>query len=139
LKAACIDLDGWDSHFVQDTVLPSRLTALGHGLSAFATDLGRDLDHVSVVVMSEFGRRVAENTSLGTDHGRGGAAFVLGGGVHGGVHGRWPGLTSDLLEGPGDVPVANDYRDVLWPVLQRHGAEDAASVFPGRALAPLPL
>jgi uncharacterized protein (DUF1501 family) len=131
LKVACVDLDGWDSHFVQDTVLAPRLTALAHGLSAFATDLGQDLDRVSVVVLSEFGRRVAENTSLGTDHGRGGVALVLGGGVTGGVHGAWPGLREDLLEGPGDVAVANDYREVLWPVLQRHGASDRAAMFPG--------
>lgn len=139
LKAACVDLDGWDSHFVQDSVLAPRLRALSHGLSAFATDLGRDLDRVSVVVISEFGRRVAENTSLGTDHGRGGAAFVLGGGVQGGVHGAWPGLKSDLLEGPGDVPMANDYRDVLWPVLQRHGASSLATVFPGFTSSALPM
>lgn len=131
LKVACVDLDGWDSHFVQDTVIAPRLTALGHGLSAFATDLGTDLDHVSVLVISEFGRRVAENTSLGTDHGRGGACLILGGGVTGGVHGTWPGLREDLLEGPGDVAMANDYRDVLWPVLARHGATDRAAMFPG--------
>jgi uncharacterized protein (DUF1501 family) len=130
LKVACVDLDGWDSHFVQDTVIAPKLTALGHGLSAFATDLGKDLDHVSVVVISEFGRRVAENTSLGTDHGRGGTCLILGGGVTGGVQGKWPGLTSDFLEGPGDVAVANDYREVLWPVLKRHGALDRAGMFP---------
>jgi uncharacterized protein (DUF1501 family) len=116
---------------VQDTVIAPRLSALAHGLSAFATDLGKELDRVSVVVISEFGRRVAENTSLGTDHGRGGTCLVLGGGVTGGVHGTWPGLSSDFLEGPGDVAVANDYRALLWPVLQRHGATDAAPLFPG--------
>ncbi len=130
LKVACVDLDGWDSHFVQDTVISPRLTALAHGLDAFATDLGRDLDQVSVVVISEFGRRVAENTSLGTDHGRGGACLILGGGVTGGVHGKWPGLAEDFLEGPGDVAVVNDYREVLWPVLQLHGANDRAGLFP---------
>ena len=139
LRAACVDLDGWDSHFVQDTVLPPRLTALGAGLAAFATDLGADLERVSVVVCSEFGRRVAENTSLGTDHGRGGACLVLGGGVRGGVHGAWAGLEGDALAGPGDVPVLNDYRDVLWPVLQRHGASAADAVFPGFASRPLAL
>jgi uncharacterized protein (DUF1501 family) len=139
LKAACVDLDGWDSHFIQNTVLPARLTALGQGLSAFATYLGSDLDQVSVVVISEFGRRVSENTSLGTDHGRGGAAFVLGGGTSGGVHCRWPGLASTALEGPGDLSVVHDYRDVLWPVLQRHGVSEAATIFPGFSPRPLPV
>ena len=57
--------------------------------------------------------------------------FVLGGGTKGGVRGPWPGLDPARLEGPGDVPVATDYRDVLAPVLARHGALSEA-VFPGR-------
>ena len=50
-------------------------------------------NRTTVVVMSEFGRRAAENSGLGTDHGRAGAMLVLGGHVVGGrVHGVWPGL-----------------------------------------------
>jgi uncharacterized protein (DUF1501 family) len=139
LRAACVDLDGWDSHFVQDSVIAPRLRALGAGLAAFATDLGPRLATTSVVVMSEFGRRVAENTSLGTDHGRGGALFVLGGGTRGGVHCRWPGLKEERLDGPGDVPVVHDYRDVLAAVLARHGDADLTRVFPGHQAAPLPV
>jgi len=139
LRGACVDLDGWDSHFAQETIVGPRMRALAHGLSAFATDLGPLLSRTSVVVMSEFGRRVAENASLGTDHGRGGVMFVLGGGTAGGMHCRWPGLEDDRLDGPGDLPVVHDYRDVLAAVLARHGAADASSVFPGRALQPLPV
>jgi uncharacterized protein (DUF1501 family) len=134
MRSACVDLDGWDSHFMQSSVMAPRINALGAGLAAFITDLGSVLDHVSIVVLSEFGRRVAENTSLGTDHGRGGVTFVIGGGVKGGVKGTWPGLNDDVLEGPGDVPVTTDYRDVLWPVLQRHGATNAHAVFPEHQL-----
>ena len=130
LRAACVDLDGWDSHFVQSTLLESQLRALGSGLAAFAQDLGPTLDTTSIVVMTEFGRRVAENASLGTDHGRGGAMFVLGGGTSGGVHCRWPSLRAQALDGPGDLPVVHDYRDVLAGVLARHGAVDLARVFP---------
>jgi uncharacterized protein (DUF1501 family) len=137
MRCACVDLDGWDSHFVQSTVMTPRINALGAGLAAFVADLGPALNRVSIVVLSEFGRRVNENTSLGTDHGRGGVTFVIGGGVHGGVKGNWPGLTEDVLEGPGDVPVTTDYRDVLWPVLQRHGAKHAGAVFPNHQLTPL--
>jgi uncharacterized protein (DUF1501 family) len=129
-RAITIDLDGWDSHFVQDTVLAGKLTALAAGLDAFATDLGARLAEVSVVVMTEFGRRVAENASLGTDHGRGGALFVLGGGTPGGMHCRWPGLQTGVLEGPGDVPVVHDWRSVVVPVLKRHGAMDLERVLP---------
>jgi uncharacterized protein (DUF1501 family) len=138
VRAATLDLEGWDSHFVQETVVAPRLRALALGLSAFARDLGPLLATTSVVVMTEFGRRVGENGSLGTDHGRGGAFFVLGGGTSGGVHCRWPGLGEGSLIGPGDLPVVHDYRDALAGVLARHGAGDRMDkVFPGRVIAPM--
>jgi uncharacterized protein (DUF1501 family) len=67
--------------------------------------------------------------------------FVLGGGIKGGqVLGAWPGLSRDILEGPGDLPVATNYRNVLAPILERHGiAGKLNQVFPGFALDPLPL
>ena len=139
VRAITIDLDGWDSHFVQDTVLAGKLTALAGGLNSFATDLGPRLADVSVVVMTEFGRRVAENASLGTDHGRGGALFVLGGGTPGGMHCRWPGLKSGVLDGPGDVPVVHDWRSVVAAVLRRHGATDLSRVLPEWAGKSLPV
>jgi uncharacterized protein (DUF1501 family) len=139
LLAACVDLDGWDSHFAQETIVAPRMRALARGLSAFATDLGPALERTSVVMMSEFGRRVAENASLGTDHGRGGVMLVLGGGTPGGMHCRWPGLDGDRLDGPGDLPVVHDYRDVLAAVLARHGGADPGTVFPGCSIRPLPV
>jgi uncharacterized protein (DUF1501 family) len=139
LVAATVDLHGWDSHFVQDQVLEPRLRALSLGLSAFATDLGRRLATTTVVVMSEFGRRVHENASLGTDHGRGGVMLVLGGGTRGGLHCRWPGLSDDFLDYPGDLPVVHNYRDVLAPVLARHGAGGLPAVFPRHQFQPLAL
>jgi uncharacterized protein (DUF1501 family) len=141
LEAASLDLNGWDSHFVQGTIMDPRMIQLSRGLSAFATDLGPDMKHTTLVVMTEFGRRVAENTSFGTDHGRGGVMLVLGGGVRGGrVYGRWPGLNDDVLKGPGDLPVTTNYRDVLAPILTRHSGEDyLQEVFPDYAMSPLPL
>lgn len=135
LAAACVDLAGWDSHFAQETIVAPRMRALALGLAAFATDLGPALSRTSVVVMSEFGRRVAENASLGTDHGRGGVMFVLGGGTPGGMHCRWPGLDEQGLDGPGDLPVVHDYRDVLSAVLRRHGSIHPAAVFPAHSPA----
>jgi uncharacterized protein (DUF1501 family) len=137
LRAACIDLHGWDSHIAQATWIAAPLRALGSALAAFATDLGSRLATTSVVVLSEFGRRVAQNASLGTDHGRGGVLFVLGGGTPGGVHCEWPGLSPESLEGPGDLPVVHDYRDALAGVLARHGTADLTQVFPDHSLAPL--
>jgi len=139
VEAASIDLDGWDSHFTQQTLLDPLAARLGQGLAAFRRDLGPRMATTTVVVMTEFGRRVRENSSFGTDHGRGSAMFVLGGGVKGGrVLGPWPGLKDDLLEGPGDLPVVNNYRDILAPILQRHGADagQLPRIFPDFTLTP---
>jgi uncharacterized protein (DUF1501 family) len=92
--------------------------------------------------MTEFGRRLEENSAFGTDHGRGSVMFVLGGGIQGGrVLGKWPGLTREVLEGPGDLPVVTNYRNVLWPLLQRHGATaDALTrIFPDFSPSPISL
>ena len=148
LEAASIDLPGWDSHFAQQGQVETLAVRLAGGLDAFRRDLGARMTTTTVVVMTEFGRTVEENTAFGTDHGRGAAMLVLGGGVRGGrVHGAWRGSSPDalerrgVLEGYGDLPVLNNYRNVLAPVLARHGADDAAmkSVFPGFALTPLSL
>lgn len=142
LDVASIDLGGWDSHFAQQTLIEPLMLKLANGLAAFRQDLGERMATTTVVVMTEFGRRVAENSAFGTDHGRGGAMFVMGGGVRGGrVMGGWPGLKSEMLEGPGDLPVWNNYRDVLAPVLVQHGAarEDLGRIFPDYELKPLGL
>ncbi len=125
LEVACLDMGGWDTHVAQGRDAgwqPTRLNDLGRALAAFAADLGPDMGHVTTVVMTEFGRRAAENSGLGTDHGRASCMFVLGGGVHGGmVHGRWPGLAEAQMEnagsGQGDLRVTTDYRDVLAEIL----------------------
>jgi uncharacterized protein (DUF1501 family) len=142
LDAASVDLGGWDSHFTQKTLIEPLMLRLAKGLAAFRQDLGARMATTTVVVMTEFGRRVAENSAFGTDHGRGSAMFVLGGGVKGGrVIGPWPGLKPEMLDGPGDLPVWNNYRDVLAPVLTRHGAnaEMLGKVFPDFGLKPLRL
>ena len=148
LEAASIDLPGWDSHFAQQGQVETLAARLATGLEAFRRDLGARLATTTVVVMTEFGRTVEENSAFGTDHGRGSAMFVIGGGVRGGrMYGDWRGLKPELLErrglleGYGDLPVLNNYRDVLAPVLQRHGATSAglAAVFPAYVLKPFTL
>jgi uncharacterized protein (DUF1501 family) len=141
LRAASLDLGGWDSHFGQATIMDPLMQRLARGLSAFYQDMGREMETTTVVAMTEFGRRLEENSAFGTDHGRGSVMFVLGGGIRGGrVLGKWPGLTREVLEGPGDLPVVTNYRNVLWPILQKHGARDAlARIFPDFTPAPLPL
>ncbi|HWB06538.1 MAG TPA: DUF1501 domain-containing protein [Verrucomicrobiales bacterium] len=135
LRAATIELGGWDSHFTQIPLTSGLMPRLAAGLASFYKDLGTAMREVHVVVMSEFGRRVAENVSLGTDHGRAGVAFVMGGGVKGGkVLSDWPqsGLLESALEGPGDLPVRHSFHHVLTPVLKRADpALNPDKVFPG--------
>lgn len=123
LEVACVDLGGWDTHFVQGSVnglQADSIKVLADGLAAFDADLKHDRDRVVTLVMTEFGRRIYENGSLGTDHGRGFAAIAIGTHVDGGkVHGDWPGLqeqTGDIL-GPAGLTIKYDYRSVLADVL----------------------
>ena len=108
---------------------------LADSLAAFLTDLGPWADKVTVVTISEFGRRVQENASGGTDHGYGNVMFLAGAGVKGGTYyGTWPGLSNNL---DGDLLVTTDYRSVLSEiVVSRFGASPAA-VFPGFVRSPV--
>lgn len=121
LESACIDLGGWDTHVNQGTVQGTQarlLTQLAEGLAAFHADLGDEMRGVTVVVMSEFGRRVAENGGRGTDHGHGGAMLVMNGSLAGTpVIANWVGLETDILDRGEDLPVTTDYRDVLAEIL----------------------
>ncbi len=138
LEVACIDLGGWDTHFVQggaEGQQAALIEQLGDGLHAFWKDLGSLNKDVSTIVMTEFGRRTYENGSLGTDHGRGFTLMAIGAGVNGGkVHGIYPGLEDDQYElGPGGLRITSDYRNVLAEVLSYHCA-DISEVFPGLEL-----
>ena len=139
LEVACINLDGWDTHFVQAGGLLDRAGELAKGLGGVRGQ-GRGR-RVTVVVVTEVGRRVEQNVTLGTDHGRGSVMFVMGPAVKGGkVFGKWPGLGPDVLEGPGDLPVTTDYRDVLGEIVtKRLGNAKSEAVFPGRELRSLGL
>ena len=132
---AAIDVGGWDTHFAQGSSegqMAGLLEQLGLGLAAFHEDLADSMDGITLVVMTEFGRRVYENASLGTDHGHAGLMFVLGGQVQGGrVHAQWPGLEPEQLFGPGDLAVTIDYRDVLAEVcLKRLNNTALDQIFP---------
>jgi uncharacterized protein (DUF1501 family) len=136
LEVAAIDLGGWDTHFAQSGIQANLLKDLSAGLAAFHAEMRDQLGSLTVVTMSEFGRRAAENGSLGTDHGHGSMMMVMGGHVNGGqVHGPWPGLSADQLVGPGDLAVTTDYRDVLGEIIQKRlGNPLVGEVFPGHAL-----
>ncbi len=138
LEVATIDVGGWDTHFAQgasEGLMAGLMTDLAQGLAAFHADLHEYLNRITVVVMSEFGRRVQENASLGTDHGHGSLMWMLGGNVVGDkVQGIWPGLQVGQLFGPGDLAVTTDYRDVLAEVVHKRLNNPAVDeIFPGYA------
>ncbi len=138
LVASTIDLDGWDTHFVQGTLIPSLMRDLAEGVDAFMTDLGPLRRRVTVAVMTEFGRRLRENSSFGTDHGAGSVMMLLGDGVAAaglsGVRSGWPDLSAEHLDEVGDAPAAIDYRALVGPILSRHSPGiDLGAVFPGHA------
>ena len=133
LRIATVDYGGWDTHAHQAADFPALLGGLSASLMAFWRDLGPLQSETSVVVMSEFGRRLRSNASGGTDHGRAGAMMVLGPQARGGrLLGRWPGLANEALEEGADLAVTTDYRAVLAEVLSGHmGIADTGEVFPG--------
>ncbi|MBX3359287.1 MAG: DUF1501 domain-containing protein [Phycisphaeraceae bacterium] len=146
VEAVCIDKGGWDTHSAQGNfgtgTMSANLTDLGNALAAFRRDVLVSTSNVTVVVMSEFGRRVLENASAGTDHGHGNCMIVMGGHVNGnqvfnglpagqgGPGPGWPTL-SNLYQNL-DLQVATDYRDVLAEITQnRLNNSNLATVFPG--------
>jgi uncharacterized protein (DUF1501 family) len=141
LRVACADAPaGWDTHAGQPGLLMRALGDLGQALAAFRQDLGERLSDVTLVVATEFGRTVRQNGALGTDHGHGSVAFVLGGNVAGGrILGRWPGLEDEQLYEGRDLAVTTDLRAVLASAARAQlGPFDVQRVFPGLASAPFP-
>jgi len=135
LRVATLDLGGWDHHESEDQIFPSLADELASGLAAFWEDLAAGLtdytQRLTLVVMSEFGRRAGENADRGTDHGHGNNMLVLSGNAVGGLHGAWPGLAPQLLN-EGDVEVTTDFRRVLSEiVIGRLGNPHIDLVFPG--------
>ena len=145
-QVAVLEIGGWDSHINQAQpngalsnnlrTLDALLAALREGLQA-----GGAWGRTVVLVATEFGREVAPNGTQGTDHGSGGAAFVLGGAVRGGrVLADWPGLAkANRFEGR-DLRITTDLRAVMRNVLADHlqiarPALDR-SVLPGSAALP---
>jgi uncharacterized protein (DUF1501 family) len=125
-----IDAGNWDLHTnygnLASGIMQSNIDGLAQALAAFLDDLGTLRSRVTVVTLTEFGRRVAENGSQGFDHGWATMMLLAGAGVKGGTYyGTWPGLDANALA-EGDLKVTTDYRDVLAEILDHR--------FPGRSL-----
>ena len=141
LRVATVDYGGWDTHNGQGNdgggFFFSRVQELARGLAALYTDLNGSgsnnyTQRLTIVVQSEFGRRLRENADDGTDHGHGNAMMVLSGNATGGIHGTWPGLANDQLFDGADLAVTTDYRRVLSEILiRRLGNNHLGTIFPG--------
>jgi uncharacterized protein (DUF1501 family) len=109
---------GYDTHANQPNDQGRLLKDLGDALLAFQTDLeGQGIaDRVATLVWSEFGRRVEENGSDGTDHGTASVSFVVGTAVAGGLFGEYPSLTS--LDANGDLIFTVDFRSVYADMVE---------------------
>ncbi|GAA0568856.1 DUF1501 domain-containing protein [Paractinoplanes ferrugineus] len=138
LVTAAVDSGDWDMHDSLGTAVKGQrmhdnLTDLSLALAAFAADLGpAAMNSVTLLTVSEFGRRVRENASRGADHGHGNAMLLLGGGIRGGkVYADWPGLSPAALVA-GDLAATTDYRSVIGEILQKRcGFGTLSEVFPG--------
>jgi uncharacterized protein (DUF1501 family) len=145
-RVITIDYGNWDTHESQGVtndvngLMHTQLDHFGTSVAQFFKDLGPKADKVTLVTISEFGRRVAQNGQgggAGTDHGYGQAMLMMGGGVNGGtVNGVWQGLSA--LE-EGDVRKYNDYRNILWEVMSARLPEASgkrSTMFPGLSYKP---
>lgn len=133
VSAVTVDSGDWDMHVGLGTPtagwMARNAADLAGCLATFFNDLGRAGDRVTVVTVSEFGRRVQENANGGFDHGWGNVMLVAGAGVRGGkYYGTWPGLENTL---DADLPVTTDYRSVLAEIVASRTTASVAKVFPG--------
>jgi uncharacterized protein (DUF1501 family) len=119
LGVATLDIGGWDMHESQPWRMRDVLGQLDDGLAALDADLLGSGRRWSVVMASEFGRRLRSNRSQGTDHGRAGLVMAFGDRGFGPKRGfgPWPGLAPDALEEGVDLRVVTDYREAVTRVL----------------------
>lgn len=138
VRTVTVDSGDWDMHSglgrPENGWMRRNTTDLAAGIAAFFADLGPYADRVTLVTLSEFGRRVEENSAGGLDHGWGNVMLLAGAGVRGGYYGRWPGLGTGTAA---ELTVTTDYRSVLAEVVTRRMGASAATVFPGFSPEPV--
>jgi len=124
-----LSLGGFDTHTQQTGAHERLLKEMGDAVAAFLSDLKTqgNLGRVSLMTFSEFGRRVKENASGGTDHGAAAPMFLAGGGIKSGLLGQMPSLApKDLFDG--DVKYNTDFRSVYATVLEKHLGVKSAGI-----------
>jgi uncharacterized protein (DUF1501 family) len=138
-RVAALSFDGWDTHANQGGAtgrLASLLGGLDGAFGVFEQVLKPVWNDTAVIVVTEFGRTARINGTVGSDHGTGTVAFMLGGAVAGGkVFADWPGLAANQLHEGRDLKPTIDLRVVLKGLLQDHlGIPEsilAEKIFPG--------
>ncbi len=140
VEVITVDQGDWDHHTGLGSPTNGRMkdnaADLAASVAAFFKDLGNLSDKVTLVTMSEFGRRVKENANQGLDHGYGNVMFLAGAGVNGygtgadktGYFGTMPDLRN---ESDADLTVTTDYRSVLSEIVSARFGASATDVFPG--------
>jgi uncharacterized protein (DUF1501 family) len=138
-----VQTGGFDTHASQDTnadtgAYVKLMVTLNDGLTAFYNDLKNQglLSQSLLLSFSEFGRRISENGSRGTDHGSASVMLAMGGSVHGGLFGTAPSLTADpqnptLENNTADVKFENDFRSVYAKVIDNWLGGDSVAVLGG--------
>ena len=124
--------NAFDTHVHQAEQHQRLLTYVSDGVSGFMQDMkriGRDKD-VTVMVYSEFGRRAAENTSLGTDHGTANQVYLVGKALKGGHYGQAPSLTD--LNADGNVQHTTDFRRVYATLMSSWMGADSQALLNGK-------
>ena len=130
-----VTMGGFDTHNNQKNRHAQLMQQLDQGLTAFQKDLAAHgmAKNVTTMVFSEFGRRVKENASGGTDHGRAGPSLILGDSVKGGLYGKHPSLT-DLDKG--DLKMTTDFRGIYATLIEKWMGGSARPVLKGQYQSP---
>ena len=136
LEVAFAESGGWDTHFNQGSangIFARNVTDLSQSIIAFWKDMEVYQDDLTVMTMTEFGRTVKQNGTIGTDHGRASCNFILGNNVNGGiVHGIVDTLAPENLEDGRDLAVTTDFRSIFSELAERHlQISDKKILFPG--------
>jgi len=126
-----VSMGGYDTHANQKPTQDKNLAQLGDALEAFMQDLAnmQQQDNVVIMAFSEFGRRVKQNGSGGTDHGTAEPMFIIGNKVQGGLYGTYPSLSD--LDNNGDLKFNADFRSVYAGVLKDVVGADPAPILAG--------
>jgi len=144
-----VQTGGFDTHSGQGNMggggYATLMSTVGDGILAFYQDLQNQglLDSTLMIEFSEFGRRISENGSQGTDHGAGGLMMVIGGAVRGGLYGTAADLNprpdnTTLENAGGDVTYETDFRSVYARVLEGWLGANSAAILGGNFLASAP-